>query len=128
MPGMSKNEMKMAFKQVRMPSGVYQIRNTENGKLFIDSSMNLKTAWNSNKLQLDMGMHRNQSLQMEWDTYGGSKFTFEVLEEIQGDDNPAADFRNELKMLERIILDELEPYGEHGYNYCREIPRYDFQR
>jgi group I intron endonuclease len=115
----SKKELKEAYKQMKLPIGVYQIRNIENGKLFVDSSLNLKAAWNSNKFQLEMGSHHNKALQEDWNSFGPTKFAFEILEEIEQDENPTADFRNIVKTLESIYIEELKPYGDKGYNFLK---------
>mgnify|MGYP002383887052 CR=1 FL=1 len=50
---MTQKELKEKYKQMKFPMGVFQIRNTVNGKIFVDSSTNLPAIWNRHKTQRD---------------------------------------------------------------------------
>lgn len=41
-------------------------------------------------------------------------FTYEVLEEKEADE--VTDMRWELKQMEKLWLEKLQPYGDRGYN------------
>lgn len=101
---------------MKFPMGVFQIRNTTNGKIFIGSSMNLDAIWNSQKFQLDMGAHRNPALQKEWKEFGAGNFCYEILSEVKYGEKTEAEYRKEVKALEKMFLEELRPFGERGYN------------
>ncbi|MEO3944804.1 GIY-YIG nuclease family protein [Gorillibacterium sp. CAU 1737] len=102
------------FKQIKTYMGVTQIRNKENGKLFLDSHSNLKNKWITLKMQLDMGRFANRELQKEWQQYGADAFEYEVLEQKEADE--VTDIRWELKQLLKPWLEKVQPYGEKGYN------------
>jgi len=38
-----KKELKRLYKEIEIEAGIYQIRNTKNGKILIESTPNLKT-------------------------------------------------------------------------------------
>ena len=42
-----RRELKQQYKEIIHPAGIYQIKNTANGKIFIGSSMNLSGKANS---------------------------------------------------------------------------------
>ncbi|MBP1934040.1 DUF2087 domain-containing protein [Ammoniphilus resinae] len=110
-----KKELKQQYKETKSEAGVYQIRNTQNNKIYIDSTTNLKTL--SGKLfQLKMGSHMNKALQAEWNQYGEDAFVFEVLEILKENKNEYVDPKDDLKKLEQKWLDHLQPYGDQGYN------------
>ncbi|MGQ8873681.1 DUF2087 domain-containing protein [Paenibacillus sp. TSA_86.1] len=110
-----RKELQEQAKEVKTEAGVYQIRNERNGKVYIDSTPNLKTI-NGQQFMLQMGSHLNRRLQTEWNEYGESAFVIEVLEVLKKDDNPYADSKDALaKCLERWF-EKLEPYGERGYH------------
>lgn len=109
-------ELKKEYKQLKFKSGVYQIRNKENNKIFIGSNSDLNAAWNSNKFQLEIGAHRNKSLQQDWNRFGAENFIYEILDEIKISEDKTVDVKKELSDLEQIYLDELKPYDEKGYN------------
>ena len=109
-------EMKQQYKQYKSPKGVYQIKNKRNGKLLIGSSTNLKAIWNRHRTQLNFGSHPNKELQSEWNKYGEESFEHEILEEIKEKDDEGKDYKKEVKKLEELFVEELQPFGTKGYN------------
>lgn len=109
-------ELKKAYKQTQTPMGVYQIKNTQNGKLFIGSSMNLPGKINGHKFSLKYGGHINKDMQNDYNKYGERSFTFEVLDYLEPKNDPAINYKEELNLLEEMWLQKLQPYGEKGYN------------
>ncbi len=112
----SNKELKDAYKQKKFTIGVFQIRNTVNGKVFVGSSVNLDAVWNRIKSELKFGGHRNDQLQKEWKAFGEEKFRFEILSEISQEDKDNKDYEYELKKLEGMFIEEIQPFGEKGYN------------
>lgn len=113
----TRKELKDAYKQMKFRMGVFQIRNTVNGKIYIESSVNLDAIWNRHRFQLNAGNHPNNVLQQDWNTYGESQFCYEILAELEQDeDGGARDYSKDLKALELLYVEELEPFGEKGYN------------
>jgi hypothetical protein len=95
-------------------SGVYQIRNKINNKIFIGSCRNVKSL-NGIRFQLNNGSYINASIQEEWSKLGESAFEFEILETFEEKDDATASAR-EAKRLERIWIEKSQPFGEKGYN------------
>lgn len=60
-------------------SGIYQIRNTVNGKIYVGSSKRLQTRWAQHRNELTKRKHGNRYLQAAWSRYGESSFVFEPL-------------------------------------------------
>ena len=112
----SRKEIINEYKQTKFRMGVFAIRNNANGKIFIGSAPNLDLIWSSQKFKLDLGGHTNEALQKDWKEFGAEKFTFEVLHELKHTDDPAADYRAELKTLEEMTIEEIRPFGEKGYH------------
>jgi frataxin-like iron-binding protein CyaY len=115
----TRKELKEEYKQMKYRMGVFQIKNKINGKVFIGSSTDLKAIWYAQKLQLDAGMHHNSDLQKEWKEYGAEKFIYELLEEIKQTEDKPADYTKEVKALEEMIIEELQPYEPKGYHKKR---------
>lgn len=112
----TRKELKEEYKLMKFKMGVFQIKNRINGKLFIGSSTDLNAIWHAQKLQLDLGIHQNDNLQKEWTEFGVENFIYEIREElIQKDDKPL-DFAKEVRALEELIIGEVQPFGEKGYN------------
>ena len=112
----TRKELKAAYKEKKFRMGAFRIRNVSNGKLFVGSSNNLDAIWNRHRFQLNMGSHRNPILQKEWKEIGEAGFRFEVLEELEQGEDIGVDYGQELAILETMYLEELQPYGDKGYN------------
>lgn len=116
-----KQELKQQYKETKFEAGVYQIKNTKNDKVFIESTMNLKTI-NGKRFTLDMGSYQNKRLQTDWKEFGAEAFVFEVLEILEIPKEGYFDAKDALKKLREKWLDKLQPYGERGYNTLKPIP------
>ncbi len=112
----SRKEIKRAYKERKKPAGVFQVRNTVNGKILLGSSLNLEGVFNGQRFRLSSGRHSNRALQSDWNAYGPENFAFETLEVVQVKDDPNFDVNDELTLLEEIWLEKLQPFGEKGYN------------
>ena len=117
----SQQEIKREYKERKKPAGVFQVKNTENGKVLLGSSLNLEGPLNSHKFMLTIGRHRNEALQKEWNEYGPTHFVFEILEVVKFTDDPNFNLNDELTLLEQIWLEKLQPFGERGYNTDNNI-------
>lgn len=117
----SREELKREYKGRAKPAGVFQIKNTANGKVFLGSSMNIEGPLNAHRFFLETNHHQNKTLQQEWNEFGGDKFVFEILEEVKVTADPNFNLDDELTLLEEIWIGKLQPFGEHGYNQDRKI-------
>ena len=63
-----------------MNSGIYQIKNTVNGKIYVGSTTNMRRRWTDHRSKLFRGKHGNSHLQSAWNKYGSASIMFEVLE------------------------------------------------
>jgi hypothetical protein len=117
----TKRELKRQYKERVKTAGVFQVKNTANGRMLLGSSLNLDGPLNGHKFMLTIGTHRNEALQKDWNTYGSDKFVFEVLEVVKVKDDPHFNVEDELTLLEEIWVEKLQPFGERGYNEGRKI-------
>ncbi len=67
-------------------SGIYQIRCTPTGKIYIGSAVDLRDRWRHHRSSLRRGNHRNSHLQNAWAKYGEANFEFFVLEFVDESD------------------------------------------
>ena len=63
-------------------SGIYQIKNLINNKIYIGSTINLKQRFNDHKKLLRHNKHPNNHLQSSWIKHGESNFVFELIEQV----------------------------------------------
>lgn len=59
-------------------AGIYSIENTDSGKVYIGSSINISRRIGEHLRMLHRGEHENKYLQAAWNKYGESKFTFNI--------------------------------------------------
>ena len=92
----NRKEAIRAYKERKIPRGIYVVRCTATGKTWVGSSPNLEAARNLVWMQLKMGLHRNVDLQGAWNDHGEATFEFEIAETLDPD------------ILEMAIRDELK--------------------
>lgn len=68
----------MPYKKI---SGIYQIKNVINNKVYVGSSINLKNRLNTHKYTLKHNNHFNNHLQSSYNKHGVENFIFEIIEE-----------------------------------------------
>lgn len=87
------------------------IRNTQNGKIYIGSTVSFRKRWQRHKCSLRKGGHHSKHLQRAWDKYGAAAFKFEIVEVVSNE--------NDLVAREQAYFDEFTPHNpEVGYNIC----------
>lgn len=117
----TRKDLKQAYRERPKQAGVFQIKNSVTGKLLLGSSLNLDGPLNRHKFQLSLGKHPNKALQDDWNTYGPDVWLFEILEVVKVTDDPYFKLSDELALLEQIWLEQLQPFGERGYNSSSDI-------
>ena len=117
----SRKDIHREYKERVKPVGIFQVKNTANGKVMLGSSLNLEGPLNRHSFMLKIGSHTNKALQKDWDEFGPDNFVFEILEEVKVQDNPNFNLKDELTLLEQIWLEKLQPFGERGYNLNERI-------
>jgi hypothetical protein len=114
--GKTRAELRRAYKETPRQAGIFQIKNTQNGKILLGSSTNLHGPLNKHRFNLSIGSHDNPLLQKDWNQFGAGAFTFDILEIVKPSDDPLFDLDDELTLLEQIWLEKLGLPGERGYN------------
>lgn len=89
--------------------GVYTIRNTVNGRIYVGGTTDLGGRWRTHKVQLRNARHPAKRLLTDFWEMGLQALSFEILEEVpEGGDLHAAEQRH---------IDQLRPYDPAiGYN------------
>jgi len=113
---MDKRALKREYKESEIPMGIYRIWNKRNDRSLVGSSLNLPAILNRSRQELRLGGHRNRELQSDWNALGEDAFELEILDTLPPRDEPGYDARRELKVLEDLWLERLQPYEERGYN------------
>ena len=92
---------------LKCKSGIYQIRNLVNDKIYIGSTENLLIRKKYHFYTLKKLIHRNNKLQNSYNKYGKENFIFEVIEFVEDTDK--------LLEIEQYWIDKLN-IVEKGYN------------
>ncbi|MCB9111171.1 MAG: GIY-YIG nuclease family protein [Anaerolineales bacterium] len=116
----TRKELNREYMERVKPAGIYQVKNTANGKMLLGSSLNLEGPLNRHKFMLKIGSHTNKALQKDWDELGPDNFVFEILEEVKVVESPNFNLSDELTLLEMLWLEKLQPV-ENGYNLNARI-------
>ena len=66
-------------------SGIYEIKNTINNKVYIGLSSNIRNRFNYHRYALRNSVHTNRFLQGDWDIYGEKNFMFNIIEQCSED-------------------------------------------
>jgi len=91
-----------------MDSGIYLIKNILDDKVYIGSSINLKSREYKHFWMLRKGIHDNNHLQSSYNKFGEENFKFEILENCE---------QNLLVEKENHYIEKYKSIqGEFGYN------------
>lgn len=116
-----RQELLEQYKESKIEAGVYCITNTKNRKMFVGTTPNLRSL-NGKIFGLNLGSDPNKALQKDWTAYGEEAFELQILEIAKQDDSGIRrSLKDVLAKLELKYLEQLQPYGESGYN-SRKLP------
>lgn len=104
------------YKETPLPMGVFQIKNNVTGKLLLLKALNLPGIINRHQLELRRGMHRNSQLQADWNQYGETAFSFDVLATLKPEEYLPEYYPTAVNDLFEAWLEKLQPFGDAGYN------------
>jgi len=104
-----RKELKQAYKERKITGGVFIIKNNINGRILLDSAINIIGSKNRFDFSKATGSCVNLKLASDWKEFGKDAFTFEILEEIEKkEDQTEKDFGEDVKLLEEIWMEKLE--------------------
>jgi hypothetical protein len=84
----SRKELVRQYKEIKVQAGIYAVRCTASGQVWVGPSRNLNATKNGLWSGLRAGMHMEKSLQAEWTAKGEQAFEYEVLEVLDEDVHP----------------------------------------
>lgn len=111
-----KKELKLQYKEMKPPMGIFIIRCKLNKKCYIQTAKDFRAMINGAKVRLEGGMHPNQELQKEWKEFGSENFLIEILESLEyAKDESKTDYTEDLALLqmiweEKLVNDDMEFY------------------
>ena len=81
----SRKELVRQYKELKVQAGVYVVRCIASGRAWVGTSRNLGATKNGLWFGLRAGLHRETSLQAEWNAQGEQAFEYEALEVLDED-------------------------------------------
>ncbi|MGA3048264.1 MAG: GIY-YIG nuclease family protein [Terracidiphilus sp.] len=84
----SRKESIRKFKERKSLLGAYAVRCVETGQVWVGVSRNLDATKNGCWFCLRNGIHREKSLQDEWNARGEAAFQYEMLDALDEDMHP----------------------------------------
>lgn len=97
-------------------SGIYQIKNIQNGKVYIGSTKCFKVRASQHESALKKGYHGNKHLLASWNKYGSENFVFEVIEVIE-------DSIDVIREKEQVYINSFLSNWEQCYNLDKKTNR-----
>ena len=81
----SRKELVRQRKELKSQAGIYVVRCIPSGRVWVGTSRNLGATKNGLWFGLRAGLHRETSLQAEWNTEGEQAFEYEAVEVLDED-------------------------------------------
>lgn len=104
------------YKQTPRSMGVGAVRNTTGKKALLVTGRDLPSLLNRHQAQLRLNAHANRALQADWNSLGPDAFEFVVLDTLAPTDAPDYDPTEDLRTLETLWLEKLNPFEPAGYH------------
>ncbi len=112
----TRKELKDEYKLMKFRSGIFQIINKNENKIYLQTTFDLDKAFNSDLFQLNAGLHQNKDLQNDWIKFGSESFDLKILDELKSKDTATSDqIRKDLKELLKIHKEEMTIKGQLLY-------------
>jgi len=96
-----------------LKSGIYVIKNTLNGRVYVGSAKRFKERFADHESSLRRGVHRNRFLQSDFDKCGTGTFAFIVIEVVEGE-------RDRRLEREQEYITQWFDNGQRCYNLTRD--------
>jgi len=96
-----KKALARAWQERERSQGVFVVRCTPTGQVWVSSTRNLDSQKNAVWFMLRQGGHPNPKVQAAWREHGEAAFAFEIVEELSEDGFTPAGFNDRLKLRAR---------------------------
>jgi len=84
LPSQIHNCIKFIYDGKSNSSGIYKIRNIQNGRIYIGSAKRFKERWSAHLSNLERNAHANKYLQRDFNKCGTDSFEISIVEIIDG--------------------------------------------
>ena len=104
----SRKELMEQYKERKITGGVYVIKNNRTGKIFLDSTTDMRASGNRFGFSQKTGNCTYKHIEEDWKTFGPEAFAFEVLEELErGDNQTDYEFESDIAVMKELWKEKL---------------------
>lgn len=104
----NRKELIRQYKERKVVGCVFVVRNTQNGRYYLNYSDVAPAAKNTFDMSVQTGGDYKPCMRNDWRQYGAQSFIFEVLEELEKKDTQSsAEFTADLKTLTDLWAEKL---------------------
>lgn len=108
----NRKELKRLYKSRPAVGGVYCVKCSRNGRVWIKATKNMAGQLNSFRFSLSNGLCPSPELRTEWCKYGNESLTFTVLEELEKNETQTnAQFLNDIAALLEMWQEKQEQHS-----------------
>ena len=105
----TKKELKAEYREQKITGGIICVKNTQNGRLLIESTPDIQGSVNRFEFAKKTGSCVSMKLQKDWIPANAPPFVIEVLEELEkGPAQTDAEFKADLLALKEMWLEKLD--------------------
>ena len=101
MKGEQRKQAIAAYKERKIPAGIFAIRCPASGQVWVGATPNLEAIRNRLGFSLKTGKYPVKSLQAAWAAHGESAFVFEALERL---DEESSDYLRRAALRARAVF------------------------
>lgn len=107
----NRKEMIAEYKAKPESGGVFAIKNTHSGKVFLDGVLNLEGSENRFRFSVKTDLCPLHQLKDDWNQYGKDSFEFQVLERLTIKEGQSQrEFKEDIKTLKEIWQEKLKDH------------------
>lgn len=88
MMGLDRKAAIAAYKERKVPAGIYRVRCLASGQVWVGQAPNLDKIENRIWFTLRQGTHRHRGLQEAWLLHGAENFVLEPVEQLDEETDP----------------------------------------
>ena len=109
MDKLTRKELTDKYKRRKVTGGVFAIKNSANGMIFLHHAIDLQGSKNRFEFSKKTGSCSYKKLQEDFLRYGPDAFIFEIVEEIEMDETQTHEsFVKEVKTLYEMLLEKTD--------------------
>ena len=114
MEKLSKQALKEQYKNRTIVGGIYRIKCSGSNEAWLRSTTDMQGSLNRFNFSVSVGSAPEMCMKQDWEKYGKSTFSFEILEEMKKKDaQTLQEFKEDIKTLFELWKEKHFEYGQN---------------